>query len=140
MLPDPTSRTHPPAPTTQPPGSSTGLDPRTASALAYHAGPFSGVLILLAESKNADVRFHAWQSVIGLGGVGLAIVLSYALGVVALFVSAAAVTVMLVVAALLWVVLLLVWAICLYKAYAGERWKLPLAGDYAERFARKVRG
>ena len=34
----------------------------------------------------------------------------------------------------LWVVLLIVWAICLWKAHSGERWKLPLAGDYAERF------
>ena len=36
---------------------------------------------------------------------------------------------------LLWIVLAIVWAICLYKAYAGGRWKLPLAGSYAERFA-----
>lgn len=132
MLPDPASRA-------QPPASSTGLAPRTASALAYLAGPFSGALMLFAESKNADVRFHAWQSIVGLGGLGVAILLSYALGVVALFVSAAAVTFMLVVAAVLWVVLLLVWAICLYKAYGGERWKLPLAGEYAERFALKAR-
>ena len=54
-------------------GSSTGLSPRTASMLAYLAGPFSGGLILLAESKNEDVRFHAWQSVVGLGGLGIAV-------------------------------------------------------------------
>jgi uncharacterized membrane protein len=50
--------------------SSTGLDPHVAAALAYLAGPFSGVLILLAERTSAYVRFHAWQSVIGLGGWG----------------------------------------------------------------------
>ncbi|HEX9369070.1 MAG TPA: protease complex subunit PrcB family protein, partial [Vicinamibacterales bacterium] len=66
--------------------SSTGLDPRTASALAYLAGPFSGVLILLAESTNPDVRFHAWQSIVGLGGLGLAVLASYALAIVVLFV------------------------------------------------------
>jgi uncharacterized membrane protein len=117
----------------QPP-SSTGLEPRTASALAYLAGPFSGALILLAESTNQDVRFHAWQSIVGLGGLGLAVAASYVLAFVALFVSATAVSLMIGVASVLWIVLAIVWAICLWKAWSGERWKLPLAGDYAERF------
>src|SRR4051794_29081518 len=105
----------------QPP-SSTGLQPRTAATLAYLAGPFSGALILLAESSNADVRFHAWQSIVGLGGLGIALFLAYALGLAALLVSAAAVTLMLAVASVLWIVLALVWALCLWKAYSGERW------------------
>jgi len=113
--------------------SSTGLEPRTASALAYLAGPFSGALILLAESTNQHVRFHAWQSIIGLGGLGLAILGSYVLAFVALFVSATAVSLMVGVATVIWIVLALVWVICLFKAWSGERWKLPLVGDYAER-------
>jgi uncharacterized membrane protein len=115
--------------------SSTGLAPRTAATLAYLAGPFSGALILLAESKHPDVRFHAWQSIVGLGGLGVAVLLAYMLAFAALFVSAAAVSVMVGVASVIWIVLLLAWAICLWKAYSEERWKLPLAGDYAERFA-----
>lgn len=117
--------------------SSTGLSPRTASALAYLAGPFSGALMLLAETVNEDVRFHAWQSIVGLGGLAIAIVASYALGIAALFVSATAVSVMLDVAAVIWIVLLIVWAVCLWKAATGERWHLPLAGEYAERFAER---
>lgn len=113
--------------------SSTGLEPRTASALAYLAGPFSGVLILLAESANDHVRFHAWQSIVGLGGLGLAILASYILAGAALFVSATAVSLMVGVAYVIWIVLAIVWALCLWKAWSGERWKLPLVGDYAER-------
>ena len=113
--------------------SSTGLQPRTASTLAYLAGPFSGALILLAESSNDDVRFHAWQSIVGLGGLTMAVIASYALAVAALFVSATAVSVMIAVATAIWVVLLIVWAICLWKAAAGDRWHLPLAGAIAER-------
>jgi uncharacterized membrane protein len=114
--------------------SSTGLEPRTASALAYLAGPFSGALILAAESTNREVRFHAWQSIVGLGGLGLAVIVSYILAFVALFVSATAMSLMLSVAKVIWIVLAIVWALCLWKAWSGERWKLPLAGDYAERF------
>jgi uncharacterized membrane protein len=114
--------------------SSTGLEPQTASALAYLAGPFSGALILLAEQANPDVRFHAWQSIVGLGGLGLAILASYVLAFVALFVSATMVSVMVGVAYVIWIVLAIAWLICLWKAWSGERWKLPLVGDYAERF------
>jgi uncharacterized membrane protein len=114
--------------------SSTGLEPRTAAALAYLAGPFSGALILAAESANDDVRFHAWQSIVGLGGLGLAIIVSYVLALLAVFLSATVVSLMLGVATVIWIVLALVWLICLWKAWSGGRWKLPLAGDYAERF------
>ena len=115
--------------------SSTGLEPRTASALAYLAGPFSGAMILWVETQNRDVRFHAWQSIVGLGGVGLAVILAYLIAGALVFRSATAVSVMVGVASVLWFVLLITWAICLWKALSGGRWKLPLAGDYAERLA-----
>jgi len=50
--------------------STTGLDPHIAAAMAYLAGPFSGVLVLLAERTHGYVRFHAWQAIVGLGGLG----------------------------------------------------------------------
>jgi uncharacterized membrane protein len=118
---------------TDAPSSSTGLDPRTASALAYLAGPFSGALMLFAESTSDLVRFHAWQSIVALGGLGLAVIISYVLAFAALFISATAVSVMVAVATVIWIVLAIVWVLCLWKALSGERWKLPLAGDYAER-------
>jgi uncharacterized membrane protein len=101
--------------------------------LAYLAGPFSGALLLFAETRSKTVRFHAWQSILALGGLGLALVLTYAAAVAALFVSAAAVSALLAIGSVLWIVLAIVWAICLYKASAGGRWKLPLLGDLAER-------
>jgi len=115
--------------------SSTGLAPRTASALSYLAGPFSGGLILFAESTNQDVRFHAWQSVLALGGLGLAVVASFVLAAFALFASATLAMVLVRAGYAISAVLLVVWAVCLWKSLAGGRWKLPLAGNYAERRA-----
>jgi uncharacterized membrane protein len=115
--------------------SSTGLDPKTASALAYLAGPFSGVLILWVETAHRGVRFHAWQSIVGLGGLGLAVLACYVAAAAALLVSATLVSVLLIAANVIWAVLIVAWAVCLWKALSGERWKLPLAGRYAERFA-----
>jgi len=42
----------------------TGLGIRVdiEAALAYSLGALSGVLLLVAETKNDYVRFHAWQS------------------------------------------------------------------------------
>jgi uncharacterized membrane protein len=113
--------------------SSTGLAPRTAAMLAYLAGPFSGGLILLAESRNADVQFHAWQSIFALGGLALAAALAYAAAVASLVVAATALSTIVRIATGIWIALLVVWAFCLWKAFAGGRWKLPLAGDWAER-------
>ena len=90
--------------------------------------------MLFAESTNQTVRFHAWQSIVGLGGLTLAVLASYGLAIGALFVSATAVSVMVGVAWVISFVLVIVWALCIWKALSGERWKLPLAGDYAERW------
>jgi uncharacterized membrane protein len=102
--------------------------------MAYLAGPFSGALMLFAETRHADVRFHAWQSILGLGGLAAALVVCYVLALAALFWSAAAVSLMIGAAYVLWIVLLAVWALCLYKAHAAERWQLPVVSSYAARW------
>ena len=115
--------------------SSTGLEPQLAGALAYLAGPFSGVIILLAERSNRFVRFHAWQAIIGLGGLGfiaVALLLSAFLG---LFFSPTAFRTLYVMAGIAAVAWLAAWAMCLVKAFGGSAWKLPFAGSLAARRA-----
>jgi uncharacterized membrane protein len=116
--------------------SSTGLDAHVAAALAYLAGPFSGILVLLAERTNSYVRFHAWQSVIGLGGLGVLVALLLGLAFGSVIVSATAFRVLLVASWMVWALWIVCWAVCLLKAFTRRRWKLPIAGDYAERLAR----
>lgn len=117
--------------------SSTGLDAHVAAALAYLAGPFSGVLILLAERTSPYVRFHAWQSVLGLGGLGVIVALLLALAFASVIVSATAFRALLITTWIVWVAWILVWAVCVLKAFTRRRWKLPIAGAYAERFSGK---
>ena len=116
--------------------SSTGLTPRAAAVLAYLAGPFSGALVLLAERTSAYVRFHAWQSVIGLGGLGLLVALLLGVAFASVIVSATAFRSLLLVSWIVWVLWILLWGVCVVKAFTGRRWKLPIAGTYAERFSR----
>ncbi len=115
--------------------SSTGLQPTTAAALAYLAGPVSGVVILLAERSSRFVRFHALQSIIGLGGLWLIGFVLYLLAFLALFVSPTGFRVLLWLAGLTWAAWVAVWIACLVKAFSGETWKMPIAGPHAERRA-----
>ena len=117
--------------------SSTGLTPRVAAVLAYLAGPFSGVLLLLAERTSGYVRFHAWQSVLGLGALGIVVVMLLGLAFASLVVSARAFFVLYLVAGLVWAAWVVGWVICMVQAFNGRRWKLPIAGAYAERFSAK---
>ena len=115
--------------------SSTGLEPPFAAALAYLAGPFSGVVILLADPTNRFVRFHAWQAIAGLGGLGL-LTLSLLIGAfLGLFVSPALFTTLNVLARVAAVAWLALWALCVFKAFRGSALKLPLVGNYAARKA-----
>ena len=115
--------------------SSTGLTPRVAAVLAYLAGPFSGLLVLLAERTSGLVRFHAWQSVLGLGALGVIVVTLLGLAFASLIVSARAFFFFYLVAGLVWAGWVVCWVICMVQAFNGRRWKLPIAGDYAERFS-----
>src|SRR5262249_24474918 len=115
--------------------SSTGLDPTVAAALAYLAGPFSGALILLAERTSPFVRFHAWQSIIGLGGLGALAAGMLVFAFVALIISSTAFTLMYRVAALTALVWVGIWFVSVLHAARGNTWRMPLAGKFAARLA-----
>jgi len=115
--------------------SSTGLEPNFAAALSYLAGPFSGILILLVERSNEFVRFHAWQAVLGLGGLGLLSAGTLVCSFLTLLISPVVFTLMYRLSEVLALVWVVVWVVCLIKAFSGARWHMPLAGRYAERLA-----
>lgn len=100
-------------------------------------GALSGVLFLVLEpySKNPRVRFHAFQSIF----VSVAVfVLWFALliftGVMAFVpvVGLALGSALLGLFALAWLAL---WIVLMMKAYQGEKWKVPVLGDLAEKQA-----
>ena len=105
--------------------SSTGLEPNIAGPLCYLLGVISAVAFLILEKRDHEVRFHAYQSLATFGGL---FVLSAAAGVVPL-IGALVVTLLTPIGLILWIVLML-------KAYQGQRFKLPVVGDWAEDQAR----
>jgi uncharacterized membrane protein len=99
-----------------------GLDANLAGALCYLLGFVSGIVFLVIERRNRFVRFHAYQAV----GTFLPLfVLSAAAGVIPVigrlvaFVAAP--------------VSLILWIVLMVKAFQGERFELPVVGEWAAR-------
>ena len=101
-----------------------GLEENIAGLLCYVLGWVSGIVFLILEPKNKFVRYHAIQSIIVFGAITIASgilgwipfiggFLAWALGVLAI---------------ILWIVLMV-------KAYQGKKYKLPVSGDMAEKWA-----
>jgi uncharacterized membrane protein len=102
-------------------GSSTGLEPNVAGLLCYLGVWISGIVFLVIEQKNRFVRFHALQSIVTFGTLTVAGALlgwiPYAGDIFGIVIG--------ILAFILWIVLMV-------KAYQGELYKVPLAGQVAE--------
>ncbi len=107
---------------------STGLSENVAGLLCYVLGWISGVIFILIEQENKFVHFHAIQSIVTFGSITivsialsilgsipyLGVVFNIANGIIGLL------------AFVLWIVLMV-------KAVQGKKYKLPWAGDFAEK-------
>lgn len=107
---------------------SSGLDPKVASLLCYLCGWVTGLIFILIEKQNKDVRFHAWQAFFfGLAGIAIYVVLMVLTAILPLLTS--------ILSLVVWLGLIVLWVILMVKAYQGERFKLPVIGDLAEKQA-----
>lgn len=108
-----------------------GLSDKLAGALAYFT-IIPAIVFLLIEPYNRRrfVRYHAFQSIF------LAVacfVISFALRIVGFMPVLRWSTLFL--WPLLWLAELVVWFICVFKAYQGQMFKLPVIGNLAEQQA-----
>ncbi len=101
---------------------STGLEANIAGLLCYLLGWVTGIIFLLIEKEDKTVHFHAWQSIIVFGALNILIVVFNFIPLLGIVIT----WILSVVAFILWVVLM-------FKAYKGEQYKLPVAGDIAEK-------
>ena len=103
---------------------STGLDENIAGLLCYVLGWVSGIIFLLIEPENKTVRFHAFQSIIVFGILTIAAsILSWIPWIGNFF------------GGLIGILAFILWIVLMVKAYQGGRYKLPWAGDQAEKWA-----
>jgi len=115
--------------------SSTGMQANVAALLSYVLGWVTGLVFFLIEKENKFVRFHAMQSIIVFGAL---FVLQIALGIFAGLLAAIHLYFLIpVLNGLVGLTTLVLWILLMVKAYQGEKFKLPIAGDIAENAVEK---
>ena len=114
-----------------PPGgaTATGLPQNVAGAVAYVLGPITGILFLVMEKENRFVRFHAMQSTVvsiaciiasfALSFLTVIPILGWIVGIISTFV--------------LGLGGFILWLFCMWKAFSGEEWEVPVAGPFARK-------
>ena len=137
-----------PPPVQTPNKSSTGLDENIAALLSYVFGWISGLIFFLIEKDSRLVRFHAMQSILFNVLFGILAFVVWIITFVFVLMGAAIgdsggalFGLFSVIATLFWVVfvvaILIGWILCLVKAFQGQYFKLPIIGNFAEKFSTK---
>lgn len=103
---------------------SMGMEPNVAGLLCYLGWWVTGLIFFLMEKENKFVRFHAMQSIVVFGAFS---VVTYILSFIP-FIGW-------MISGLLGVLAFVLWIILMIKAYQGEKFKVPWAGNFAERQA-----
>ena len=119
--------------------SSTGMSANVAGLLCYVVGWITGIVFVVWEKKSTFVKFHAWQSIMVFGVLMAAhLILGTILGAIAVVTFSPGL--MILAGVMSWIIGLLgliLWIILMIQAGTGKMWKVPLAGDWAEKQANK---
>jgi uncharacterized membrane protein len=100
--------------------STTELSQNVAGLLCYLAGWITGIIFLVIEKKNRFVRFHAMQSIVVFGVLTVATGMLSSIPYVGGFFGAA-----------IGILGFILWLVLIIRAYQGELYKFPVAGDVA---------
>ncbi len=114
-----------------------GLAPNVASLLCYICTFITGIIFLIIEKDNKDVKFHAWQAIfLGVASIALQIVIT----ILSLILGQISSVLGMIIGLFGWVIYLgifVIWIMAMIKAYQGQRWLIPFIGNLAEQQANK---
>jgi len=119
--------------------STTDLPPNLAGFLCYVAIWITGIVFVLLEKKNTFVRFHAWQSIMTFVALSVVQVVLLTLAAIPspgpmLWSPREVLTAF---SVIVWFIIVGLWIALMVLAYQGKTWKVPWAGDWAERQANR---
>ncbi len=102
--------------------SSTELSANVAGLLCYVLGWVTGIIFVVLEKKSTFVKFHAWQSIMTFGVLTVAQLVLGWIPFVGWILNI-----------LIGILMFVLWLILIIQAGTGKMWKVPWAGDWAER-------
>ena len=115
----------------------TGMTENVAGLLCYVLGWVTGLIFFFID-KRPFVRFHAAQSIVVFGGLQIIYIILVRVFITSFWVGGvSAVSVGGLLISLVDLLALVLWILLMIKAYQHERFKVPIAGDFAENFAGK---
>jgi len=118
-------------------GAQSGLSENVAGLLCYVFGWLTGLIFFLID-KRPYVRFHAAQSMVIFGALHIVSIVLGRIFVASFFFGGwSGFSVGWLLVSLVNLVILVLWILLMIKAYQGERFKVPVAGDFAEKLAGK---
>ncbi|GAC1348784.1 MAG: hypothetical protein NVSMB27_17930 [Ktedonobacteraceae bacterium] len=123
----------PPMGTASPLGpTSMGMQPNVEAGLSYVLTWVTGLIFFLMEKQNRFVRFHAMQSILFFGGIT---VIQILLNIINAFDVPFLGIITLLIGAVIGIVEFVGWIVLMINGFQGKYFKLPIVGDYAERYA-----
>ncbi|MCX9089412.1 MAG: zinc-ribbon domain-containing protein [Candidatus Methanoperedens sp.] len=104
----------------------TGQEPKKSNenilGLVCYLLGILALVFLITEKENKFIRFHAYQSVLFNVASFFIIVFVVLIDPIIMY-------------SLVSLLVIIVWLVLIYKAYKGEKYKLPIIGDYSEKKA-----
>ncbi|MCL4522575.1 MAG: hypothetical protein M1453_02560 [Acidobacteria bacterium] len=108
--------------------------------MSYVLGWLTGIIFLLID-KRPSVRFHAAQSIVVFGALHvIQIVFGYVFGFGFLFGGGASMGTWAIaglISTVIGLACLVLWILLMVKAFQGEKFRVPVAADFAEKLAGK---
>jgi uncharacterized membrane protein len=111
---------------------SMGMQPNVEAGLSYVLTWVTGLIFFFVEKQNRFVRFHAMQSILFFGGLTviqiiLSVVNSFDVPFLFIFTG--------LIGLVIGIVGLVGYIVLLINGFQGKYFKLPIVGDYAEKYA-----
>jgi len=103
-----------------------GVDENVEGLLCYILGWVTGILFLILEKENKLVRFHAAQSLATFLPLSVILVIVGMMPFIGWLLAGP-----------ISILTLILWLLLMFKALKGERYRLPIVGNFAEEVANK---
>ena len=115
--------------------SSIGMDPKVSAGLGYLI-LVVGLIFFFIEKQNRFVRFHTLQAVLLAVSIFVLFFVIIFAGIAAAFVNDGLAGLIFSLGNLaVWVGGFIAWLVGMINAFQGKYFKLPIVGDYAEKYA-----
>lgn len=121
-------------------GAQSGMAENVAGGLSYVFGWLTGIIFLLID-KRPFVRFHAAQSIVVFGALHIIqIVFGYVFGFGFLFGGGASMGTWAIaglISSIIGLACLVLWVVLMVKAFQGQKFRVPVAAEFADKLTGK---